>query len=93
MIDPEGQITEFYRGLGRPQGIAFDTEGNLYVAASLAGRRGIVRITPQREASLVLAGNNIIGLAFTPTGTCIIATSTALFQVSWNVYGKLLAGA
>ncbi|GAC1659806.1 MAG: hypothetical protein NVS9B15_23190 [Acidobacteriaceae bacterium] len=93
MIDPEGQITDYFRGLGRPQGLAFDTEGNLYVAASLAGRRGLVRITPQREASLVLAGNNIIGLAFTPTGTCIVATNTTLFQVSWNVYGKLLAGA
>ncbi len=93
MVDPEGQITEFYSGLGRPQGIAFDTEGNLYVAASLAGRRGIVRITPQREAALVIAGNGIVGLAFTPTATCILSTSNALYQLAWGIQGKLLSGA
>src|SRR6266446_2656692 len=42
-----GEVTTFFRGLGRPQGLAFDRDGNLFVAASLGGRRGIVRITPQ----------------------------------------------
>src|SRR2546430_5942605 len=37
-IDPHGAVSVFYRGLGRPQGMAFDREGNLYVAASLAGK-------------------------------------------------------
>src|SRR5207248_8351220 len=41
-IDPHGQVSVFYRGLGRPQGIAFDKAGNLYVAASLGGKRGVV---------------------------------------------------
>src|SRR5512140_2668178 len=36
-IDTHGQVSVFYRGLGRPQGIAFDTAGYLYVAASLGG--------------------------------------------------------
>src|SRR5207237_3825741 len=43
-VDPHGSVEVFYRGLGRPQGIAFDAPGNLYVAASLAGKRGIVRM-------------------------------------------------
>src|ERR1700689_2471786 len=31
-ISPDGHVETFYRGLGRPQGMAFDIQGNLYVA-------------------------------------------------------------
>ena len=31
-----GTVSVFYRGLGRPQGLALDVDGNIYVAASLA---------------------------------------------------------
>ncbi len=39
------------------------------VAACLHGRRGLVRVTPKGEASLVLAGANLVGVAFSPLGT------------------------
>src|SRR5580692_10085050 len=39
-ISRTGEVEVFYRGLGRPQGMAFDAQDRLYVAASLAGRRG-----------------------------------------------------
>src|SRR5215472_4466292 len=42
-----GEVHVFYRGLGRPQGMAFDRETNLYIAASYQGWRGIVRIDTQ----------------------------------------------
>src|SRR5262250_3836386 len=38
-IDPHGAVSVFYRGLGRPQGLAFDRDENLYVGASLSGKR------------------------------------------------------
>src|SRR5205814_3814171 len=50
-VNPQGEVSTFYRGLGRPQGLAFDAEGNMYVAASLSGKRGIVRITADGKAS------------------------------------------
>src|SRR5205085_3591107 len=49
-VDPHGSVTVFYRGLGRPQGLAFDMEGNLYVAASLGGKRGVVKLTKDAQA-------------------------------------------
>ena len=39
-ISHAGEVETFYRGLGRPQGMAFDDDGRLYVAASLAGPQG-----------------------------------------------------
>jgi streptogramin lyase len=84
-VDPHGSVSMFYRGLGRPQGLAFDAVGNLYVAASLAGKRGIVKITPDQKASLVVAGQNLVGLAFTRTGGAVLATTNSVFHLTWGV--------
>jgi len=89
-VDQHGGVHVFYRGLGRPQGLSFDVEGNLYVAASLAGKRGIVRITPSGEASLAVSGNGLVGLAFAPGHSAILATTSAVHHLSWGIQGKPL---
>ena len=89
-VSPDGAVEIFYRGLGRPQGLAFDAEGRLYVAASLAGRRGVVRIDQDRNAELFLSGPNIVGLAFTPSRALAVATSNALYRVDVNIAGQPL---
>jgi sugar lactone lactonase YvrE len=91
-ISQGGEVTTFFRGLGRPQGIAFDREGNLYVAASLGGRRGIVRITQMGRAELVLSGGAVVGMALLPSGRAIVATSNAIFTLDWDVRGTPLFG-
>lgn len=91
-ISPAGEVTVFFRGLGRPQGLAFDRVGNLYVAGSIGGRRGIVRLTPQAEAELVVGGANIVGLALLPTRRALVATNNALFSLDWEVEGLPLGG-
>jgi sugar lactone lactonase YvrE len=91
-ISQGGEVTTFFRGLGRPQGIAFDREGNLYVAASLGGRRGIVRITQIGRAELVLSGGAVVGMALLPSGRAIVATSNAIFTLDWDVRGTPLFG-
>jgi hypothetical protein len=86
-IDTHGAVQTFFRGLGRPQGLAFDEQGNLYVAASLGGRRGIVKITPSAEASLVVSGHNLVGLAFAPGRSVVLATTSAVHRLAWDVQG------
>ncbi|HEY6182354.1 MAG TPA: IPT/TIG domain-containing protein [Terriglobales bacterium] len=89
-IDGHGRVSIFYRGLGRPQGLAFDIDGNLYVAASLSGKRGIVKITPDGKASLEVAGTSLVGLAFAPGRSVILATTSAIHRLSWNIQGLSL---
>jgi sugar lactone lactonase YvrE len=86
-ITPAGAVSAFFRGLGRPQGLAFDTAGNLYVAACYSGKRGIVRITPDGRADLVLSGINLIGLALLPDRRAVLATNNSLFEIHWDVAG------
>jgi len=86
-VDPHGTVSVFYRGLGRPQGLALDVEGNVYVAASLAGKRGIVKITPQGKANLEVSGQGLVGLAFAPGKSAILATNSAVHHISWNIQG------
>jgi hypothetical protein len=86
-ISPQGEVATFFRGLGRPQGLAFDVDGNLYVAASLSGKRGIVKITPNGQAALEVAGDGIVGLAFAPGRSAVLATSNAVHHLSWNIQG------
>ena len=89
-IDRDGRTSVYYQGLGRAQGMAFDVDGNLYVAASLHGERGIVRITPEREASVVASGNNLVGLAFLEDGCAALATRDALYHVALDIEGRPL---
>jgi len=93
-VNDAGHVDVLYRGLGRPQGLAFDAEGNLYVAARLKGRFGVVRFAGTKpEPELVISGPEIVGLAFAPgppPGLALVTTS-ALYYLPWPVAGLRLA--
>jgi sugar lactone lactonase YvrE len=86
-IGPEGEVTRFFTGLGRPQGLAFDRGGNLYVAASRRGHRGIVRITPSAEAEISVAGASLVGLSFDDHGNMIVVSGREVFRVPMGIEG------
>jgi sugar lactone lactonase YvrE len=88
-IDAHGQVSVFYRGLGRPQGLAFDRDGNLYVAASHSGQRGIVRIAPDASTSLAVAGSGLVGLALAGR-SAILVTTNAVHHLGWDIPGRSL---
>jgi len=90
-IDRDGRTSVFFKGLGRPNGLAFDREGNLYVAASYRGRRGVVRISPDGGgAELAVAGPNVVGLCFDAAGDMIVATNEAVYGLPLGVKGTLV---
>src|SRR5260370_602368 len=84
-ITQGGDVHVFYRGLGRPQGLAFDRDSNLYVAASHGGHRGIVRLTPQGHAETVLSGSGLVSLALQPSAPPILTPANPLFPLHPDV--------
>jgi sugar lactone lactonase YvrE len=80
-VSPKGEVEIYYRGFGRPQGLAFDDNHNLYVAASHAGRKGVFRITADQKLEQVISGPGIVGLAFLPNRDLVLATSSTIYRV------------
>src|SRR5262249_5141499 len=92
-INPDGETDVFFKGLGRPQGLAFDRDGNLYVAAALRGRRGIVRISADgKDAKVIVAGVNLIGLAFSAAGEMAVVSIDSVYSLPVQIKGTLLPG-
>ena len=87
-IDRDGASGIFLRGVGRAQGLAFDADDNLYVAASHHGERGILRITPGLGTSLIVSGSNLVGLCFLPGGRAALATRDAVYEVELGIPGR-----
>jgi streptogramin lyase len=75
-IDRHGHIDVVHDGFGRPQGLAVDARGDLYVADALANRSGIYRLRRGKAPDLIVAGPSLIGLAFDPRGRSMVVTSS-----------------
>jgi len=90
-ISPAGQVEKFFTGVGRPQGLAVDIEGALYVVGSYRGRRGILRFRSNDSGpEPIVAGINLVGLAFDFDDNLIVAESGSLFSVPLGITGKPL---
>ena len=76
-------VDTLYDGFGRPQGLAFDSRGFLYVAEALAGASGLYRIdvtTPRTDPDLVVAAPSVIGVAFDPEGGVVLASNEVVWR-------------
>jgi sugar lactone lactonase YvrE len=79
-IDRQGLVDVLYEGFGRPQGMAIDPQGHVYVAEALAGSSGIYRLRSGAPPELVATGPALIGLAFHPHGGFIAATADTVYR-------------
>ncbi len=90
-VQISGQVKPFCTGFGRPQGLAFDAAGHLYIADTLAGASAVykVRLDSPSSRELLLLGGNVIGLAFDPHGGVAAATSDAVYRIAAGLRGLL----
>jgi len=80
-VSPDGDLEVFYDGFGRPQGLAFDAHGDLYVIDAIAGSCGLYRLRLDRpEAEQLMSGGSLIGLAFHPDGGFAVASSDTVYR-------------
>ena len=80
-IAPDGRVSVRYEGFGRPQGIAFDRAGTLFVVEALAGNSGLYRFRPNGMPELVLSGPNLIGVAFDPRGGYVVCSNETAYRL------------
>jgi sugar lactone lactonase YvrE len=88
-----GEVEIFYEGFGRPQGLAFDDRGNLYVVDAVAGWNGVYRLRGDRKEppQQVIAGGNLIGLAFDPRGGLVLVSQDTAYRLHVGVRGMMAA--
>ena len=79
-IDRTGFVDSLKSTFGRPQGLAFDRHGTLHVAEALAGNSGIYQIAHDGCRTRVLAGPNLIGVAFSQEGDLAVASGETIFR-------------
>jgi len=80
-IEPDGSVATAYARFGRPQGLAFDPSGSLFVIEALAGASGLYRVTDGKDPELVLAGPALVGVAFDGNGTIVVASNETAYRL------------
>jgi sugar lactone lactonase YvrE len=80
-IDPDGKVGIHSQAFGRPQGLAFDGAGALFVVEALAGESGLYRVPSDGPRQLVLDGPGLVGVAFGPGGSLVVSTNQTAFRL------------
>lgn len=78
-VSMAGAVETLDTSFGRPQGLAFDQEGTLHVVEALAGSSGVYQMRSTGRV-LVIAGPRLVGVAFGPGGTTVVATSDSVYR-------------
>jgi sugar lactone lactonase YvrE len=88
-ISPDRLVDTVCEAFGRPQGVAFDSRGDLYVAEALAGGSGLFRCPlgePTSAPELVAAVPGIIGVALDPEGGVVVASNDTVWRLDLDLH-------
>jgi sugar lactone lactonase YvrE len=80
-VAADGTISTRFAAFGRPQGLAFDAHGALYVVEALAGSSGLYRVPLEGEPEMVLAGPGLVGVAFDGHGALVVSSNETAYRV------------
>lgn len=83
-ITPDRRVDTWYAGFGRPQGLAFDGAGTLFVVEALAGSAGLYRVdvtTKTPEPELIVTAPQLVGVASHPHGGLVLASSDTIWRL------------
>ena len=89
-VERDGHVSVRSHAFGRPQGLAFDATGQLFVVEALAGASGVYRLPADDEGQpeLVVSGQDLIGLAFDAAGDVIVASSDSAYRLPGPASGS-----
>ena len=80
-VSPEGRVQIYFKGFGRPQGIGFNAHGDLQVAASWRGRKGLYTLR-KGVPELAVAGPMLVGFAYSMKNEILYLVDNAnLFRI------------
>ncbi len=79
-VDRDGTVTTITRRFGRPQGLAFDTHGVLYVAEALAGASGLYRVRDGADPEFAVAAQGLVGVAFDTAGAAVVVSGDTAYR-------------
>jgi sugar lactone lactonase YvrE len=80
-VDRTGTVNAARTGFGRPQGLAFDSTGTLFVVEALAGASGLYRVPRNGAPELVIAGPSLVGVAFDPRGGIVVCSNDTAYRI------------
>jgi sugar lactone lactonase YvrE len=80
-ITPDGTVTSRPERFGRPQGLAFDASGTLYVVEALAGSSGLYRLG-SGPPELILSGPGLVGVAFDGKGGMVVCSNETVYRLA-----------
>jgi sugar lactone lactonase YvrE len=80
-IDRHGHVRQGRFPMGRPQGVAFDSSGVLYVVDALAGACGVYRMPSEDSPpELCVSAASLVGLAFGPRGEFVVTSNETAYK-------------